>query len=132
VIQLVRWTLQILVILPNLYSLCFLLWNQILWWVFYLHLLYSLDKSLLKSLFFFPVSNKLLLDWLLSLNICFLVTLLLVMAILTSTIWIEGSKTLGFTITCFYVGFTPLFLNIFYISLYNPKSMILCPMSPQI
>jgi hypothetical protein len=39
---------------------------------------------------------------------------------------------LGSTTTCFFVGFIPLFLNIFYTSLYLRQSMILCPMSPQI
>jgi len=68
----------------------------------------------------------------LSLNTCSLVTLLLVMAILTSTIWTEGFATLGFTTTCLSIVFTPLFLNIFYISLYLGQSMILCPVSPQI
>jgi Flp pilus assembly protein TadB len=50
-----------------------------------------------------------------------------VMAIFTSTLWTKQFETLGSTI-----GFTPLFLNIFCISLYLGQSMILCPMSPQI
>jgi hypothetical protein len=33
---------------------------------------------------------------------------------------------LSSTTTCLYVGFIPLFLNIFYISLYLGQSMILC------
>ncbi len=60
----------------------------------------------------------------LSLNTCFLVTLLLVMAIFTSTIWTKGFKTLGLITTCFFVGFTYLFLNTFYISLYLRQSII--------
>jgi hypothetical protein len=39
---------------------------------------------------------------------------------------------LGSTTTCFSIGFVFLFLNIFCISLYLKKSMILCPVSPQI
>jgi hypothetical protein len=68
----------------------------------------------------------------LSLNTFSSVTLLLVMAIFTSTIWTKGFETLGSTTTCFYVGFTPLFLNIYFISLYLGQSLILCLMSPQI
>jgi hypothetical protein len=68
----------------------------------------------------------------LSLNTYSLVTLLLVMAIFTSTIWTKGFETLGSTTTYFFVGFRPLFLNIFYISLYLRQFMILCLVSPQI
>jgi len=68
----------------------------------------------------------------LSLNTYFSVTLLLVMAIFTSTIWIEGFEILGFTTFCFFIGFIPLFLNIFCISLYLGQSMVLCLISPQI
>jgi hypothetical protein len=39
---------------------------------------------------------------------------------------------LGFTRTCFSIGFIPLFLNIFCISLYLRQFMILSPMSSQI
>jgi hypothetical protein len=39
---------------------------------------------------------------------------------------------LGSITTCFFVGFTSLFLNIFYVSLYLRQSIILCSMSPQI
>jgi hypothetical protein len=56
----------------------------------------------------------------------------LVMAIFTSTIWTEGFETLGSTTTYFFVGFIPLFLNIFCISLYLGQFMILCLVSPQI
>jgi hypothetical protein len=47
-----------------------------------------------------------------------------------STIWIKGFETLGFTTTCLFIGFTPLFLNILCISLYLGHFMILCPVSP--
>jgi hypothetical protein len=39
---------------------------------------------------------------------------------------------LGSITTCFFVGFTSLFLNIFYVSLYLRQSIILCSVSPQI
>jgi hypothetical protein len=61
-----------------------------------------------------------------------LIILLLVMAMLTSIIWTKGFATLGFTTTYFFVVFTPLFPNIFYISLYLRQFMILCLVSPQI
>jgi hypothetical protein len=126
------WTFQILVILPNLYSLCFLFGikfcggsSTCISCIVLIKICRNLCFSSQSAIDFFLIGY-------LSLNTYFSVTLLLVMAILTSTIWIEGSKTLGSTIICLFVGFTPLFLNKFYISLYNPKSMILCPMSPQI
>jgi len=51
----------------------------------------------------------------LSLNTHSSITLLLVMAIFTSTIWTEGFETLGSTTIYFFVSFIVLFLNIFYI-----------------
>jgi hypothetical protein len=63
----------------------------------------------------------------LSLNICYLVTLLLVMAMLTCTTWIEGLKTYGFS-----VNFIPLFLNIFCMSLNLRQFIILCLVPLQI
>ncbi len=86
---------------------------------------YSFCSSSQSVVNFFFISS-------LSLNICSSVTLLLVMAIFTSTIWIEGFETLGSTTIYFFVNFTPLFLNIFCISLYLGQCMILCPVSPQI
>ncbi len=76
-------------------------------------------------------ANFFLIDFLF-LNIYSSVTLLLVMAMLTSTIWTERFETLGSTIACFSIIFTLLFLNIFCISLYLRQSMILCPVLPQI
>ncbi len=68
----------------------------------------------------------------LSSNAYSLITLLLMMVVFTSTIWTKGHETFGSTTTCFFIGFTFLFLNIFCISLYLGQFMILCPMSPQI
>jgi hypothetical protein len=59
-------------------------------------------------------------------------TLLLVMAIFTSTTCIEGFETLCSFTTYFSIGFTPLFLNIFFLSLYFRRSMIFCHVSSQI
>jgi hypothetical protein len=56
----------------------------------------------------------------------------LVMAMSTSIIWTKGLATLGSTIDGFFVVFMPLFLNKWCMSLYLGKSIILCPISPQI
>ncbi len=68
----------------------------------------------------------------LSLNTYSSITLLMVMAIFTSILWIERFETSGSTTTSLSVGFIFLFLNIFYISLYLGHFMILCLVSPQI
>ncbi len=86
---------------------------------------YSLCSSSQSATYFFLIGF-------LTLNTCSSITLFLVMAIFTSTIWTEGFETLGFTRTCFSIGFIPLFLNIFCISLYLRQFMILSPMSSQI
>ncbi len=54
----------------------------------------------------------------LSLNTCSLITFLLVMAMLTSTIWTQGLATLGSTTYGYSVIFIFLSLNIFCMSLY--------------
>ncbi len=86
------------------------------------HSLYSSSQSVVD--FFFIR--------LLSLSTCYLITLLMVMAMLTSIIWTKGFKTLGSTAYGFSVVFTPLFLNILRMSLYLGKSIILCSISPHI
>ncbi len=66
----------------------------------------SLYSSSQSTIDFFLIGS-------LSLKTCFLVILFLVIAMLTSIIWIEGLTTLGSTTNGFSTIFTPLFLNIF-------------------
>jgi hypothetical protein len=76
-----------------------------------------------------PIANFFLIGSF-SLKIWSSITFLLVIAMLTSIIWTQGLATLGSMTNGFSIIFTPLFLNIFYMSLYSWQFMILCPMSP--